>query len=79
MVDFDKWAARWLGQPVCFMLFGEERTGFIIEALDTVCAPRFLVAELADGNKAVKVGAPYQAFRRISNKPLDTPAKAATA
>lgn len=65
MSDFDTWIDNWLDKEVEFTLFGLRLCGRVIEAMDTVCVPMFLVAELQDGSKQVKVGAPYQAFRRI--------------
>lgn len=56
---------NWLGKEVTFRLLGQTITGVITEALDTICASMWLVAEFYDGTKQVKVGGPYQAFRKV--------------
>jgi hypothetical protein len=62
---FNEFCERWSGKRVQFKLLGQWVEGEVIEILDTVCAPHFIVAEFRDGAKQVKVGAPYQAFRRL--------------
>ena len=54
---------NWLGKKVTFTLLGQTVTGTVIQAIDDLCAHKWLVAEFRDGSKQVKVGGPYQAFR----------------
>jgi hypothetical protein len=56
---------NWLGKEVTFTLLGQRVTGTVIEAIHEICTYRWLIVEFRDGPKQVKVGGPYQAFRRI--------------
>ena len=64
-MDMDKFADSWLDREVEFTLLGQKIRGKVREVIDTICAPRHIVAEFRDGNKQVKVVGPYQAFRRL--------------
>jgi len=69
MIDPDKLADNWLGRKVEFTLLGQRVVGRITELITHICTgPNFLIAEFIDTTgKPVKVGAPYQAFRRLED------------
>ncbi len=62
---FDEYSDRWLGKTVRFKFLGEWRTGEVIEALDTICAPMCIVVELGDKNKTAKILMSIHAATRI--------------
>ena len=55
----------WLGRQVEFTLLGQKVVGKVIDAIDTICARKWIIAEFRDGTKQIKVGGPYQAFHRL--------------
>lgn len=62
----DEFADRWLGRRVRFKLLSQQVEGEVREVIDHVCTgSNFLVVEFWDSGKQVKVGAPWQAFRRL--------------
>ena len=65
MTVFEEFADRWLNRKVEFSLLGQRVIGTVTQVIDDVCAHHFIIAEFRDGVKQIKVGASYQAFRRI--------------
>lgn len=62
LADNDILVDEWLDKIVKFELLGTILNGRVVEVMDTVCAPNYLIVEFWDGRKLVKVGASMEQF-----------------